>query len=334
MNVERTEIWILALCRSFGWGEAQLYAAGFKRNGYDGQTLRHLHDYHLRMCKVNNPNHRRTILSYLGQIFLPSTYISLVPVQWSAGQIDTSTGTSQWNVETSSDESLPFIVTEKGNLPSCMSISEDTSICMKNVESEYKTSDVSEVNAKASSLRGRSLELTLQLDDLQAVEELLKDFDSTFENYNYDKRWEKSSVDKTAAIFLVRFESIMMAQNALVLASKNGYRTSRSKSPQNTSERSTPIGAESPQHALLPRKFKRPSPKNVCRFIVLSEELTVRKGKTLNSEKIGKKLENDEVYVNRIKGRRARLVDTQNWNTWGWASLFSVKGIPLMEQVE
>jgi len=42
---------------------------------------------------------------------------------------------------------------------------------------------------------------------------------------------------------------------------------------------------------------------------------------------------NDRVYVNRIVGRRARLVNKAGQQL-GWTSLFSDQGRPLLEQAE
>jgi len=146
---------------------------------------------------------------------------------------------------------------------------------------------------------------------------------------------EKLSVDKTVAIFLVRCKSTIKAQSALLLAATRGFETLRFKSLRNASEQSTLSGKGSPQHSLLPWKIKDPSPKRVRRFKVLVKKLTVRKGRRLSSEIVEQKKLDEVVHVNRIRGRRARLVDEHNSNdTLGWASLFTKDGILLLEQLE
>jgi len=169
------------------------------------------------------------------------------------------------------------------------------------------------------------------------VEDLLKDFHSKFKKYKYEL--EKSCIDKTTGVFIFKFDSIMLAQGALLLATRKGwYETGASKS-QNASAQNMPSGEEGPQHSLQPRRLARPSPKRVCIFKVLSKELTVRSRRTLDEEIIGEiietKYQDEEVYVNRITGRRARLVDNPNGElTLGWVSLFSKGGLPYMEQLE
>jgi len=165
------------------------------------------------------------------------------------------------------------------------------------------------------------------------VEDLLKDFHSKFKKYKIEL--EKSYVDKTTGVFILKFDSIMLAQGALLLATRKGWYETGAFKSQNASAQNMPSGEEGPQHSLQPRRLVRPSPNRVCSFKVLSKELTVRSRRTLEGEIIETKYQNEEVYVNRIKGRRARLVDNPNGKiTLGWVSLFSKAGLPYLEQLE
>jgi len=188
-----------------------------------------------------------------------------------------------------------------------------------------------DVIARATSLRNRSLKLTLQLDEQHSVEDLREDFDSKFKKYGC--KFKEKSIDKTTAVFIVRFKSIMMAQEALLVAAKVGYETTSSSSSHDASVQNTPSINGARQHSLEPNWLDRPTPKNVCNFIVLSKELTVRKGRKMDTEAVVTKNQDDVVFVNRIKGRRARLVTKPNGKiVMGWASLFTKAGQPLMEQ--
>jgi len=89
---------------------------------------------------------------------------------------------------------------------------------------------------------------------------------------------------------------------------------------------------------MMAKKFPpRPSPKSPIYYKTL-ESLIIRKGKAFSGPIMGSLEKGRTVLVNQIKGRRARLVkrsegsDTK-WVTWGWVSLRSAKGRPLITQV-
>jgi len=99
----------------------------------------------------------------------------------------------------------------------------------------------------------------------------------------------------------------MMVQNAVNNASEIGY-------------------------ALTVKKLQRPAPYHPCAFEVVSDTLQVRVGRKLTARKLCKLIKGKVVFVNRIKGRRARLVEEGSSKVLGWASLFSLGGLPLMIQ--
>jgi len=85
-------------------------------------------------------------------------------------------------------------------------------------------------------------------------------------------------------------------------------------------------------YALTVKKLQRPTPNNPCAFEVVSDTLQVRVGRNLTARKLRKLIKGKVVFVNRIKGRRARLVEEGSFKLIGWASLFSLKGCTLMNQ--
>jgi len=175
---------------------------------------------------------------------------------------------------------------------------------MKN--SECGRSDEVKEEVRASSLRVRRLLLNWSLDDQLSKEEQIKNFYLKFEKYDY--KVEILSVPKRPSMFVVVFESILQAQKALLQAEKLGY-------------------------DLVPKKLKGPTSKSPCEFKVLSK-VTVREGR-LEGKVVAEFFKDDLVYVNRIRGRRARLIKSQNDNlTLGWASLFTERGCPLLEQLD
>jgi len=81
----------------------------------------------------------------------------------------------------------------------------------------------------------------------------------------------------------------------------------------------------------------RPSPNNPVMFKTLSP-VTVRLGKSLNTQKVEELQENTIIFVNQKKSRRVRVISFQDRDTaeWvpleGWVSLHSEYGITLIER--
>jgi len=78
---------------------------------------------------------------------------------------------------------------------------------------------------------------------------------------------------------------------------------------------------------------RRPSPGNSVLFKVLSP-VTVRVGKSLKTKKVKMLEKNDIIRVNQQKGRRARVISSQNGGRVGWVSLHDGQGEPLLERCE
>jgi len=80
------------------------------------------------------------------------------------------------------------------------------------------------------------------------------------------------------------------------------------------------------------KKTKRPTPNEPLRYMVLNRS-RLRAGKSMKSEWQGDVYKGDIVWVNQIKGRRARIIRAQKDPTVrGWVSLRSNNGFQLLTQ--
>jgi len=88
-------------------------------------------------------------------------------------------------------------------------------------------------------------------------------------------------------------------------------------------------------YKLAKKHGQRPTPNNMVKFLALSE-LTIRSGKSLSKRVVGRVKKNDVVIVNRVKGRRARMVIHNNGQMFevGWVSLRSANGVALLKRLE
>jgi len=137
---------------------------------------------------------------------------------------------------------------------------------------------------------------------------------SHFLKFNFNVRVEPS---KMKNCFVIIFHSIAQAKEALNSQRQIGY----------TLE---------PCHDEKPRKIMRPTPKNPIEYRVLSK-VTIRSGKSLHGKIVGELFKNRIVTINKIKGRRARIIrktGTMDPLTVGWVSSHTDEGIPLLEQIQ
>jgi len=121
---------------------------------------------------------------------------------------------------------------------------------------------------------------------------------------------------KKQSCWLIIFQSIKEAKRALSLRSQIGYNLE----PYRNDE---------------PRKLMRPTPRNPAEYRVLSK-VTIRSGKSLHGEIVGELYKNKIVTINKIKGRRVRIIKKGSANgpvTVGWVSSHTAEGIPLLEQI-
>jgi len=112
--------------------------------------------------------------------------------------------------------------------------------------------------------------------------------------------------------WLIIFQSIEEAKRALSLRRHIGYNLAIYQKPES---------------------HKRPTPTSPMEYRVLSK-VTIRSGKSLQGEIVGELYKNMIVTINKIKGRRARIIRNGNEPiTVGWVSSHTVEGLPLLEQI-
>jgi len=327
MSVEQTANWIQDLSVRLGWPEAASYAREFQHHAISGEYLPELTDDMLKQFVINS-FHRATILQTIWQIFSATSMI-LPDASFSPQyqKVNDNVSSSTWvevntggkNSEVMHSNPLsPFAQMEES-----IYTSNTQSVASSHVSrgsfsnTELSQSEVSEVEDKliATSLRSRSLILQSKSNpsnDHISREVRMKNFRSVFQKHGV-KVVEITPFGKSEDCeeFIVKFESIVKAQKALNISEDKN------------------IGYD-----LRPNWPKRPTATFPCEFRVLSRELTVRAKRQLNSEIVRKMYENDLVYVNKILGRRARLVNKEDGQQLGWTSLFTKQGRPLLEQVE
>jgi len=84
----------------------------------------------------------------------------------------------------------------------------------------------------------------------------------------------------------------------------------------------------------IARKFPpRPRPNHPIEYIAL-EDLLILKGKSLSQPYVGLLKKGQKVTVDQAKGRRVRLIKpNEKVKTWGWVSIYTDDGKPLLSQV-
>jgi len=164
-------------------------------------------------------------------------------------------------------------------------------------------------NMTISSESPKSLLLTLPLNKVVRTGNIR----SNFLKFQFVVRVEPL---KKRSCWLIIFQSIEEAKRALSISRQIGYNLE----PYTNDE---------------PRKLMRPTPRNPIEYRVLSK-VTIRSGKSLRGEIVGELYKNKIVTINKIKGRRARIIKKGSANspvTVGWVSSHTVEGIPLLEQM-
>jgi len=163
-------------------------------------------------------------------------------------------------------------------------------------------------NMTISNESPKSLLLTLPLNQVVRT----RNIRSNFLKFKFVVRVEPL---KKRSCWLIIFQSIEEAKRALSVRRQIGYNLE----PYRNDE---------------PRKLMRPTPRNPIEYRVLSK-VTLRSGKSLHGEIVGELYKNKIVTINKIKGRRARIIKSSANGTVavGWVSSHTVEGIPLLEQM-
>jgi len=177
------------------------------------------------------------------------------------------------------------------------------------------SSDVSsatELSKTASSDESsKSLLLTLPLS--QVVRTRTGNIRNRFLQFNLIVRVEPL---KKRSCWLIIFQSAEESKRALELRHQIGYDLE-------------------PYHDNQPRKLQRPTPRNPIKYRVLSK-VTIRSGKSLHGDVVGELYKDKIITINKIKGRRARIIRNRvnrDPLTVGWVSSHTDQGIPLLEQM-
>lgn len=107
--------------------------------------------------------------------------------------------------------------------------------------------------------------------------------------------------------YILKFQDTKMAQEAFIKGYEMGLKIAR-------------------QYPL------RPKPKQPIEYISL-ECLVIREGKSASQGIVGQLGKGRKVTVDQLKGKRARIIKP-NKEAWGWVSMYSEKGTPLLSQLD
>lgn len=131
--------------------------------------------------------------------------------------------------------------------------------------------------------------------------------------------------------FKVEIGTVEMDDTKFILFFREEQETNRALSMHDDRQFEYDIGPYSePQK----KRSKRPTPGEPLRYMVLNRS-RLRAGKSLKSEWRGELYKGDIVWVNQIKGRRARIIRAQEDATVrGWVSLRSNNGFQLLTQFQ
>jgi len=284
----------------------------FEYNNVDGMSLPNLTDDKLKRMTVLNEVHRKTILSVIQYLFPSNTLGVRSSTSASAGLTMGSSSSEELDEGQFGDESECSISasSSEGSIKSSTySHTEGEHIMseLTSAASSHKEDDPSMAKLKIStSLRTKKLSIWPNSDECKLNEnDQIKCFSAKLKQFDCDI--VKVSTRQPDGSFVVELADVMMVQNAVNNASAIGY-------------------------SLAAKKLPRPTPNQPFAFEIVSDTLQVRLGRVLTTRKLYMLKKGEVVLVNRIKGRRARLVEEGSFKVIGWASLFSIGGDPLMIQ--
>jgi len=312
MTIDETAMWIWTYGHFAGWEEAEIYSISFKENNISGELLPMVTAELMRNdLNITNANHRSVIKSVISLLFADKEkgYSSprLFPKEHKVLECQQKRKFSDEELASDCDSIMDW---RSSRSSIDMSESCDSS-CFSTISRRSSSSGVSSMKRpwKANENTHLSRQLILKLlpeqRDFLGLIELLE---KKFAEQDYNVLIKRSETKDKC--FTVDFKDRCSALHALAEAEIIGYKLSKSR----------------------PR---RPSPSFPVRFKAL-RELTIRKGKALRGEKIGKVMNNEVITVNQVKGRRARIVVVQDGNlvNCGWVSLHTTDGDALLERLE
>jgi len=318
MTVEQTANWIWTFGAHKGWAEAAGYAESFKANDMTGELLRNLTP-ELLECDmgITKLGHRMEILSQIKYLY-PNLTVGnsgtapTAPSGTLQSQCESTYKSMKRPRESDCGSTVSYLVSA---CPSDIGLPTPMSCSDKMSESSYSERSTDVVMSdrledamsgrQPRQLRCRKLLITLQPDQIHQDGCPIKRILSRFEELNISVEDVLSSDDKPNT-YIVVFQNITEAQEALSKADEIGYR--------------------------LTKKWpKRPNPKRPIQYKSL-KALIIRSGKAFSGKEVGTLEKGKIVTVNQIKGRRARLIEEKNGETvnLGWVSVHEANGTPLL----
>jgi len=296
----------------------------FESNNVDGISLPNLTDDNLKRMTVIDKFHRRTILSVIQYLFPSNTLGVRSSTRASAGlTMRTSSSEEVDECQSVEESECSFSASSsEGSMKSSTYSYESMTLSptvSSHTEGEHVMSEVTTAASShteddpsmakrkiATSLRTKKLSIWPNSDESKLTEkDQIKCFSAKLKQFDCDI--VKVSTRQPDGSFVVELADVMMVQNAVNNASEIGY-------------------------ALAAKKLPRPTPKQPLSFEIVSDTLQVRLGRVLTARKLCMLKKGEVVLVNKIKGRRARLVEEGSCKVIGWASLFTSGGLPLMIQ--
>lgn len=323
MGTEQIARWVETLCKYLGWNEAEKYADKFRNNDVTGKVLGLLKDKHLETLGMSNENHRCLLLSKIRDLYPVNSY--------NTSMFESSCGSASngWQISSGINNATKFSGSGSTNhsdsslsssKPAVQFLPNDTthSYCADGSSTQGRScssptgTPVSETSSSSRTPRFRKLILKLREDQMSQDENTIA---TRFAELNLPLK----SIERSNGRYIIAFVSPEMTWEAYYNADYIDYKLEK-KWPD------TP----SPQK---PIEYENVSP---C-------PLTIRKGKAFSQQRCGALEPNARVTINKVKGRRARIVEwkvvfedqqvKEGWVTRGWVSVLTAKGSTLLRQV-
>jgi len=293
-------------CWFLGWEEAEKYSVTIRKNNISGELLPLLT---VEMMKddlhFTNSTHCSVIKSEINRLFdviekKEHVDLVLVPTEPKC-QLESKFRLSDCKSMMDWCSSIDTASESSFSRSSSSCYSRRLSSC------SVSPSESSVMTKDDPDLRRRELILKL-LPQQHDYPGLIKYMEEKFADLNYNVEIERRSTNRKK--YIVRFKDQSTALHAFKRAEAIGFKLSKSWA-------------------------KRPSPKYTVKFKALCE-LLVREGKSCNSRIIGNVKKYEVITVNQVKGRRARIVAVHNSKlvNFGWVSLHTSEGSPLLERLE
>jgi len=304
MTVDETAKWIWTLAEWNGWSEGIVYYKSFKDNDICGRMLKNLTKELLEFdLGVSKLGHRQVILLTIKRLF-PSQYNMAPPVQRpSIASISTYGGIRHVPGSengSSTGQYLNSASQESFHLETCDFMSDS---CYS--KSSVRTS-TSEDKTLLRGSSGRSMHqkprLHLLCDtntvrDISVIRNRFLDFNLIV------------TVKPSGDHYIVAFQNFVQAKHALHHAKEIGYRL-----------------------ASRPRA----TPSSPATYVCMSR-CTIREGKSFNGNVVGYLTKGEKVTVNQLKGRRARLIERDEYGrlqTRGWVTVTTKDGVELLKRMD